>query len=138
MAEFSLVVSLSVFTCAAPIGNLEGTWVPEADSHNKYKYSYPADGKCLAFTPATASIPAMEGRLKVEKKWSDPDGSTWYRLNARWSVGAYDEAAAARNRWFILIKIDPAGTRMESQASTYGYPENLNPGDRWYGTHRKI
>lgn len=138
LRAFCLAAALSVFTCAAPLGKLEGTWAPEAGSRNPYKYAYPADGKCLAFTPATSSIPSMEGRYKVEKKWSDPDGSTWYRLDARWSVGAYDEASASQNRWFILIRIDPDGTRMESQASTSGFPESLNPSDRWYGTHRKI
>ncbi len=53
-------------------------------------------------------------RYLVDRRWKDPQGSTWYQLRIRWS--------GMPLLVYALIRLEPGGTRLEMADSPTGYP----------------
>ena len=139
LASFCLAAALSMATCSAGSGNkMVGRWLPDENSRNKYIYEYTSDGKAFAFNNATDTKHALEGRYTIEKKSKDEKGAFVYHVAVKWSGAVYSEETAKWNKWYALVKIDPSGKSMQSQATSNAYREEINTDDRWYeSSHRQ-
>lgn len=139
LGAFCLAAALSMATCSSgQSSQFVGTWLPDENQRIKYKYEYTADGKVFAYNTAAATKHSLEGRYSIITKTKDAEGAYLYHVAAKWSNATYDEAVAKWNKTYVLVRIDPNGRTMQSQADNTDYPAEFNTDDRWYGSHHKL
>ena len=133
VAALFLPLALIALTCSMTQSDrLLGTWVNTGGS-GPLKYAWMDGGKGLQFARCyhsndagvgqgaagwLADYACSSGNFLVEKKWSDPNGNTWYHVRTKWS--SLDVPR------FALIRLDPSGRRYESDESLTGYPQTLS------------
>jgi hypothetical protein len=82
------------------------------------------DGRRLQYRQISDAEPAYEGKYAVEAAWIDQKGYRWYKMKgAYWTY----KAGAGRTEMFILARIDPKGTVLESSSAGNGYPDKVEP-----------
>jgi beta-lactamase regulating signal transducer with metallopeptidase domain len=101
---------------------LHGTWQrqdpPQQNCVDKDQFRWNDDGtgdKSLAVLPDVSAATCV---YTIEKKWTDPQGYTWYNLKATWSPHY-----AIR---YMLIRLNPSGNFYEVADSPRGYPRQFD------------
>ena len=104
---------------------LFGTWVSEEYDRTGFynaKWVINSDGTEFNYHKIADTKPAEEVRNEIEQKWIDSGG--WYLYKIRSVFWAFPNGA--KTTVFLLIKIDPTGTKMESVVGSRAYPEEIS------------
>ena len=129
------LAGLAVVGCATrpftvkPDDPLYGTWVntgfeSKGTSAGFAKIVLFPDGRRLQYRNISDAEPATEGTYAIEAAWIDQKGYRWYRMKGTfWTY----TTGAGKTEMFILARIDPEGTVLESSAAGYGYPDKVEP-----------
>jgi hypothetical protein len=135
VAFLCCLAALAVIGCATrPVtvtsdDPLFGTWInteyeSKGTSGGFAKVVLFPDGRRLQYRKISDAEPAYEGKYAVEAAWIDQKGYRWYKMKgAYWTYNA----GAGKTEMFILAKIDPKGTVLESSSAGYGYPDTVEP-----------
>jgi hypothetical protein len=112
-----------------PDDPLYGTWISteyesKGTSGGFAKIVLFPDGRRLQYRKIQDAEPAYEGMYTVEAAWIDQKGYRWYKMKgAYWTYNT----GAGKTEMFILARIDPEGTVLESSSAGYGYPDKVEP-----------
>jgi hypothetical protein len=120
------ILAMSCATAPQPAANaqaLHGTWVNKdfVGMTLSYKLVY-QEGTAFSFAGAESDTPTMEGRYTVVKAWKDAQGVTWLQIFSTWGYPPYNAEAAAPNKWYTLISINPGGDTMEIEQNQIDFP----------------
>lgn len=140
------VISLSVFLlggCASgkyvpkASEELYGTWTSEQAVND---YSHPQKAVVTAdgykhYIKVSDSVPSEEGTEQINSKWTDTEGSIWYKTFGAATTGQYKGY-----KYQALVKLSKSGTVQESVFIAIGfeefdpkkYPTKIDPTDSTY------
>jgi hypothetical protein len=101
-----------------------GTWVnpeykPKASSGFSVKLVYNSDGRWEAYNFEDTSTPTWSGSYTIIDKWTDSEGSVWYKVAWETRGGSY----GGKN----LVKISNSGNTCEVAQSGTDYPTEIDP-----------
>jgi hypothetical protein len=120
------VVALSMIACA-PREPLHGTWANQDYQHGywTWRFIYGPDGVSRGWDTGVPSDQPNngEGRYSIDKKWTDSEGNTWYRIAGKGCIAPYSEAKATRD--YGLVKIDVSGKMLEGEWSSVDFPSEF-------------
>jgi len=108
-----------------PDDPLIGTWVSEEyDSTGRYnaKWVIYSDGTEFDYPNIDDTEPAEEVRNVFEQKWIDSEGWYWYKIRSTFWV----YPSGTERTVFLLARINPIGTTLESVLSLVTYPEEIS------------
>jgi hypothetical protein len=100
-----------------------GTWVnpeykPKAFGGFPVKRVYNSDGTWEIYYLEEMTTPTWRGFYTIIDKWTDSEGSVWYKVASETRGGAYKDKH--------LVKISNSGNTYES-AESYDYPAEIDP-----------
>lgn len=106
---------------------LVGSWY-NPGGPSMHELTWTADGRVFLYFRRAAATPSLVGRYTIETRWVDAEGCTWYHVVEHLSPPPYREGL----KWpsYVVVRIDPEGTRLEYNGSPLGYAEKLTVG--WY------
>jgi hypothetical protein len=133
---FFLILAVPVLALTAqvrplllqPTDPLFGTWVnpayESASVETSAKVVMFPDGSEFDYYKISDLQPYSAGSIRLEAAWIDEEGNHWYK--AVW-VGDYHPlpTKAPRYKLFSLMKINAAGTILESISGDAAYPKDL-------------
>jgi len=115
---------------------LYGTWITDksVNSYHVQKVAYFAGG-WKDFNNIGDTDPYDSGTMKIDKKWTDSDGNTWYETFHMITTGGSDRKGYKLE---VLHKISQSGMVKESVRTLVGafdptlYPTEIDPKDDTY------
>jgi len=106
---------------------LYGTWVNEDYSgglSGSQKRSINPDGTCEIFMKVTdTTLESWKGRFTIIDKWTDSQGSIWYKIHYEITSGPTD---------YSLARISSSGSVYEEVNSKADYPTEMDTGHYTY------
>ena len=96
------------------------------------RYAWNEDGTGHMALAALPDVPAQKCRFTIDGKWTDSDGYTWYRIQARWSGMPF--------LLYTVIRLHPSGNLYEVTDSPLGYPDGFlgPPGDEKHQVYVRL
>jgi len=128
-ASAALLVLISFATDAqntyVPTAHEEfyGVWMSKAnpDYNHPQKSVITADGY-QSFLHASDAVPQEEGTMVIDGKWTDPDGSVWYRVHGTVTTGQWKGY-----NFQALEKLSSSATIKESVFQPIGLGTKFSP-----------
>ena len=105
-----------------------GTWINEQNDRSERMKTSKAvvtpDGQQRDYTHLVDAEPVSEHVNTFEDLWIDRAGNRWYKIRV---VRQAVPSGAGRMQGYVLMRINAAGTVMESAFAQLGYPTVLDP-----------
>ena len=105
-----------------------GTWINEENDRSVRMETSKAvitiDGRQRDYTRLVDAEPVSEHLNTFEDLWIDRAGNRWYKIRV---VRQAYPSGAGRITGYVLMRINAAGTVMESAFAQLGYPTVLDP-----------
>ena len=126
----------SCVTGPSPQGSQEiyGTWINGSSNSDVQKEIITPNG-WKVYHNVSDKVPFSEGSAQVVSKWTDSEGTIWYKVFLTITEGA------GKGKYQGLYKLSKSATVLESQLNgvaefdpSVGFPKKFDPSDEYYWT----
>jgi beta-lactamase regulating signal transducer with metallopeptidase domain len=106
---------------------LYGTWINTSYKRGSFespKMVVSPDGKVAEYILAWDTEPFLTGPLKIEERWTDREGFTYYKVDLSYREHPWS--------YYTLFKISSTGSTLEMVVDWHEYPSRVQPDDTFY------
>ncbi len=105
------------------------TWINTQyePSERPQKMIFNYDGTFESYRSKQALDPILRGVFQIVAKWTDAEGSIWYKIKM------FDKYGTKHN----LVRISKDGDKLEFVRKTYDYPETIDRDASNYSTYSR-